>query len=188
MDNKANELTRFNVNDGPFTEFKYDDNGNRVAKIEPGNRITSYSHDLENRLTKVQFHQDKWVGFEYDGDGNRITKLSAMTQPQHDQGKGNDPGFIPPGQEKVKKQQAELINVLLAKGGGGGSGGGGNSGGNSGNKGGNSQGKVAVTSLITAKAVISRRTKISPKPTGRRKRADQSQKRLPPEGEIYQPW
>ncbi|MDA8235707.1 MAG: DNRLRE domain-containing protein [Clostridia bacterium] len=151
--NRANELTKFNVNDGPFTEFRYDNNGNRTAKIESGNRVTNYSWDYENRLTKVQLHQDKWVGFEYDGDGNRITKLSAMTQPQHDQGKGkdngkgNDSGFIPPGKAKVKNQQAELVNVLLAKGGGGGgsgsgggNGGGGGSGGGGSNGGGNSGG------------------------------------------------
>ncbi len=84
----------------------------------------------------MQLHQDKWVGFEYDGDGNRIAKLSAMTQPWHDNGKGNDPGFTPPGKAKVKQQQADLIFTILAKGGGGG--GGGNGGGSGGGSGGNS--------------------------------------------------
>ncbi|MDT3701326.1 MAG: RHS repeat domain-containing protein, partial [Thermincola sp.] len=54
-----NELTRFNVDDGPFTEFSYDSNGNRTAKIEPDNRITSYQYDYENRLTEAIFHQGK---------------------------------------------------------------------------------------------------------------------------------
>ncbi|MHB9095751.1 MAG: glycoside hydrolase family protein, partial [Eubacteriales bacterium] len=135
----VNELTKFNVDGGPFTEFRYDSNGNRTTKIEPDNRITSYQYDFENRLTEVRFHQGKWAGFEYDGDGNRITKLSAMTQPtfKHDNGKGNGPGFTPPGQNKAKKQRADLQYLLMAKGGGGGGkgGGGGNSGGNFDNKG-----------------------------------------------------
>ncbi|KNZ70400.1 putative deoxyribonuclease RhsB [Thermincola ferriacetica] len=141
--NAANELTKFNVNDGPFTEFRYDNNGNRIAKIEPGNKVTSYTWDYENRLTEVRFHQGKWVGFEYDGDGNRITKLSAMTMPtyKHDNGKGNNPGFTPPGKEKAKKQQSDLIYMLLANGGNGKGNSGGNSGGNGGgNSGGSGKG------------------------------------------------
>jgi len=130
--NEINELTRFNVDDGPFTEFSYDSNGNRTAKIEPDNRITSYQYDYENRLTEAIFHQGKWVGLEYDGDGNRITKYSAMTQPTYgnsgktpqdngignkthrDNGIGNDPGFVPPGQQKAKKQRADLQYMLLS--------------------------------------------------------------------------
>ena len=127
-------------------EFRYDNNGNRTTRIEPGDRVTTYTWDYENRLTEVNFHQDKWVGFEYDGDGNRITKLSAMTQPWHeeeikqDNGKGNDPEFVPPGQQKVKKQRADLVYMLLKndKGEGGKSKGNssGNGGDNSGNNGG----------------------------------------------------
>ncbi|PKM82769.1 MAG: hypothetical protein CVU89_04515 [Firmicutes bacterium HGW-Firmicutes-14] len=145
--NEANELLRYSMNEGPYTEFRYDNNGNRTTKIEPGNRVTTYAWDYENRLTEVNFHQDKWVGFEYDGDGNRITKLSAMTQPwhdegtKHDNGKGNDPDFVPPGQQKAKKQQSDLIYMLLKNDKGEGSNGGGNGGGNSGgNSNGNSGG------------------------------------------------
>ncbi len=153
----ANELLKYNMNEGPYTEFRYDNNGNRTSRIEPGDRVTTYTWDYENRLTEVNFHQDKWVGFEYDGDGNRITKLSAMTQPWHeeeikqDNGKGNDPEFVPPGQQKVKKQRADLVYMLLkndrgeggkSKGNSGSSGnnGGGNGGGSSGNNGGGNGG------------------------------------------------
>jgi len=131
-------------------EFRYDNNGNRTTRIEPGDRATTYTWDYENRLTEVNFHQDKWVGFEYDGDGNRITKLSAMTQPwreegiKQDNGKGNDPEFVPPGQQKVKKQRADLVYMLLKndKGEGGKSKGNssGNGGGSSGNNGGGNSG------------------------------------------------
>ncbi|MBU7005610.1 DNRLRE domain-containing protein [Phosphitispora fastidiosa] len=148
--NEANELLRYNMNEGPYTEFRYDNNGNRTTRIEPGDRVTTYTWDYENRLTEVNFHQDKWVGFEYDGDGNRITKLSAMTQPWHeeeikqDNGKGNDPEFVPPGQQKVKKQRADLVYMLLKndRGEGGKSKGnsGGNGGGSSGNNGGGNSG------------------------------------------------
>jgi len=77
-----------------------------------------------------------------------------MTQPWHeegiiqDNGRGNDPEFVPPGQQKVKKQRADLVYMLLKndKGEGGKSKGnsGGNSGGssegNSGNNGGGNSG------------------------------------------------
>jgi len=127
------------MNEGPYTEFRYDNNGNRTTRIEPGDRVTTYTWDYENRLTEVNFHQDKWVGFEYDGDGNRITKLSAMTQPWHeeeikqDNGKGNDPEFVPPGQQKAKMQRADLVYMLLKNDRGEGSKGKGNGGGSNGN-------------------------------------------------------
>ena len=55
--------------------------------------------------------------------------MSLPTYKQND-GKGNDSGFVPPGQQKAKKQRADLQYLLMAKGGGGG-----NSGGNSGGNG-----------------------------------------------------
>ncbi len=132
---------------GKATTYKYDAIGRRTETVLPNGVVTSYDYDTANQLTGIASINpaDKLLAkyeYTYDGDGNRITKLSAMTQPWHeeeikqDNGKGNDPEFVPPGQQKSKKQRADLVYMLLKNDRGEGGKSKGNSGGSSGNNGG----------------------------------------------------
>ncbi|PKM47294.1 MAG: hypothetical protein CVV03_04010 [Firmicutes bacterium HGW-Firmicutes-8] len=118
----------------------------------PDERSTRYFYDPADRLVEVDLPQDKVVIYDYDYDGNRIMKMATKSpvkdfvygkEAKEDKGnKGKSPENAP-GQQKAKKQRADLQYLLLSNGGGGNSGGNnGNQGdGNNGNGGGNDKDK-----------------------------------------------
>ena len=67
--NSANEVTA--LSDG--TTFTYDDNGNRIQKME-GDDTWEYVYDYANRLISVEKNQSVMGEYVYDGEGYRIQK------------------------------------------------------------------------------------------------------------------
>ncbi len=59
------------------TAFRYDANGNMIAKTESG-VATAYTYDAENRLVKVEKNGGTIAQYEYDGDGGRTKKVTAQ--------------------------------------------------------------------------------------------------------------
>ena len=51
--------------------FGYDNNGNRVSRVEGGD-TTTYDYDVENRLTTVTLDDDSEVTMGYDAAGARV--------------------------------------------------------------------------------------------------------------------
>ena len=57
---------------GGFTEYLYDQNGNRIRELKNGEEDRSYAYDTENRLIAVRDRKGLLMAALYDGDGSRV--------------------------------------------------------------------------------------------------------------------
>ena len=57
---------------GGFTEYLYDQNGNRIRELKNGEEARSYAYDTENRLIAVRDRKGLLMAALYDGDGSRV--------------------------------------------------------------------------------------------------------------------
>jgi len=75
-------LTEVTVNNGETVSvaYRYDDNGNTIARIKDGTEETTYIWDYENRLVEVKLPDGSVIGYVYDDEGIRVsTSVEGVT-------------------------------------------------------------------------------------------------------------
>lgn len=63
--------------DGKITSYSYDEDGNRISKLEPDGQLWRYQWSSTGLLEQVALPFGDEVGFEYDPLGRRIRKVTA---------------------------------------------------------------------------------------------------------------
>ena len=74
--NSGNEIATSQTSAG-ITTYTFDNDGNQLTTLGPGNQLTTNTWDGENRLTTVALPSGITNTFTYNGDGQRVQKQDS---------------------------------------------------------------------------------------------------------------